>query len=577
MNLRIIEKQIIDGGDLTQAMKDWLLLKASDYWHNHPEVSRNFPIWKKCLAWVAGYQSLQSTKYKKAVLSGKPTKPKLVFNRMKTFVRTVLSKMTADVHQMGVVPKTDEGADMEAAGLGDRISLAIHDKLKFKQIINSLKLWLIVLNRGYLRVFWNEDDYGILGYRNKEAVDEDGYALLDDQDQPILTEEIEEVREDGDIGCEAVSPFACRHDPLSVDRKKWRWFIYGEDVDAEELEERFGLPEGSLKESDKSNRLEVFDLEISQEGDVTVGSPEKKEDVVGRTVHYKRFWTPHIYVFMAGNRVLKWGINKMKQIPYFRFEEMLVPMRNAEIGLDYNPSMVRDAMPTQKEWNRQRTAISRALRQSSKMKIMLPLNALISRKMFNNEMGTFLDVNTALGKPEQLKMDPLPSFTQVYMQDLEREFEDKFAARDASLGRLPKRASHASGTLLSLLLEQDEAILNPMLSMINDELSEVWSLILRLVADNYVGSRLLKYVGSDGKTAVESFRGADLQGNTDVQVTSQTGLPKSRVMRTEMIVMLQKGGYFTHKQALEMMQFGQAEKIFSDVLQHDRKESQYFS
>ena len=60
-------------------------------------------------------------------------------------------------------------------------------------------------------------------------------------------------------------------------------------------------------------------------------------------------------------------------------------------------------------------------------------------------------------------------------------------------------------------------------------------------------------------------------GNTDVKVTSQTGLPKSRVMRTEMIVMLQKNGYLTHKQAIEMMEFGNVEKIFSDTLQHENK------
>ena len=369
MNLRQIEKQVESGGDLTQPQKDWIIGKANDYWNNHPEVGRCFPIWKKCLAWVAGYQTLSGQRYKKTTQDGRVIKKKLVFNRMKTFVRTVLSKMTADVHQMGVVPKTDEASDQEAAGLGDRVSLAIHDKLKFKQIVNQLKLWLIIINRGYLRVFWNEDDYGILGYRNKAEVDEDGYAVLDDQDQPVLTEEIEEVTEDGDVGCESVPPFNCRHDPLFTDRKKWRWFIYGEDVDAEDLERKAGLQAGVLKDTDKANKLEAFDLEISQQGDVTVGTPEAKEDVLGRTVHYKRFWTPKVYIFMAGNEIVKQGINKMKQIPYFRFEEILVPMLNADKGLEYNPSMVRDALPTQSEWNKQRTIISRALAQASKIKI----------------------------------------------------------------------------------------------------------------------------------------------------------------------------------------------------------------
>ena len=117
MNLRTIERQIASGGDLTQSQKDWIILKANDYWNNHPEVGRCFPIWKKCLAWVAGYQTSRSSRYKKTALTGKVIKKKLVFNRMKTFVRTVLSKMTADVHQMGVVPKTDEHLQSFLKGL----------------------------------------------------------------------------------------------------------------------------------------------------------------------------------------------------------------------------------------------------------------------------------------------------------------------------------------------------------------------------------------------------------------------------------------------------------------------------
>ena len=44
MNLRTIERQIAGGGDLTQSQKDWILIKANDYWNNHPEVGRCFPI-----------------------------------------------------------------------------------------------------------------------------------------------------------------------------------------------------------------------------------------------------------------------------------------------------------------------------------------------------------------------------------------------------------------------------------------------------------------------------------------------------------------------------------------------------
>jgi hypothetical protein len=174
-------------------------------------------------------------------------------------------------------------------------------------------------------------------------------------------------------------------------------------------------------------------------------------------------------------------------------------------------------------------------------------------------------------EPHQMKLDPLPSFVQVFKTELEREFETAFGVREASFGRLPERASHASGTLVHLLLEQDEVLLNPLLNTINKALSRAWSLVLRMVQDNYGTERLLKHVGDDGQYAITKFKGADLRGNTDVKVVSQAGLPRSRALRIEYIMKLREIGLLTDdKDTLDMLEFSQADKIFKDQLLHER-------
>jgi hypothetical protein len=61
-------------------------------------------------------------------------------------------------------------------------------------------------------------------------------------------------------------------------------------------------------------------------------------------------------------------------------------------------------------------------------------------------------------------------------------------------------------------------------------------------------------------------------GNTDVKVVSQAGLPRSRALRIEYIMKLREVGLLTDdKNTLEMLEFGQADKIFKDNLLHERR------
>ena len=573
MNLRKIEKIILGGGKLNQLEEDYFKGRVKDYWEHHPDVETNFPKWKKSIAWVAGYQTYD---YNRALGKTMPVpfqgKKKVVFNRLKVFVRTLLSKMSAEIHQASVIPITSDSDDIEAARLGGKVVEALKEKIGARNVEQVLKLWLIVLNRAYLRIFWNEEDSGITGYKQKEAVDEEtGEPILDQETgQPVPTEAIEPITEEGDAGLEAANPFMCRNDPLYINRKKWRWFEYGEVVDAEVLEEKYNLENGTLKE--ESDLLETpWDLSIGSSGDISVTAPDKKETVMGRTTLKIDFWTPKIWAFIAGDELLDYGINEHKEIPFIRLEERLIPVENTEKGLALNDSIVRDGISIQREFNKFKTIISNAIERTSKMKILLPLNSLISKKQWNNEWGTFLDVNTEFGKPEQMKMDPMPAYVEMYLNDLEREFETAFSTHEASFGRLPERASHASGALVHILLEQDEVVLTPLLQVINDGLSEAWSFILKMVQDNYTVSRLLKHAGKNGEYSVVSFRGAQLKGNTDVKVSSQTGLPRSRIARTEYVMKMYEAKLISSQQTLELLEFGNAERIFEATQVHQNR------
>lgn len=564
MTLREIENHIADGKRLSQEEEDYLLSRSKTYWEDHPDVEGRFPRIRKILAWVAGYQRYDyNTATRKLVEIPKTRKRMLTFNRLKPFVRTMLAKLVSDYPEPGVIPNTTDDDDLAAAKVGDKLLEGLANKWGMKGLMQRFKLWVLLANRAALRVYWDEEDSGITDYQHKEKLNEVG---------EVESTTTLEVREAGDVALEVVGPFNFRVDPLySHDRKRWRWFLYGSEEDAEAIEEKYDLETGELKDSKDKKGEDQTALYSVDFRDDEVGEVEKKEAVHGRTVLYKEFWTPKMWAFMAGNKVLDYGVNEYKEVPFFLTEERLIPLNDYEKGIVYNDGDLKDAIPVQREYNRFKSLVSAALERATKLKVLLPLNSA-TKKQFTDDFGTFIDYNPAKGKAEQLRLDPIPAFVPSYTGDLQNEFGAVLSLGPSSFGQLPERASHASGSLVNLLLEQDNAVLDTKLAAINEQVELALSMALRVVQKNYLIGRLLKVTGADGQDEVKKFRGADLRGNTDVKVVTQAALPRSRALKIEYLMRLFNSKIIQDpRKILEMLELGNVEKLFDDTLVHERR------
>ena len=564
---RKIEKIILDGKkDLTTEQEEWVAKTSQEYWDGHPDVINRYPRWKKYMAWVAGYQMMDYNKMsKKLVEIPLSRQRKLTFNKLKPFVRTMLAKLSAEPHIPSVAPATDDWDDVEAARCGENLIDGLGDKIGFSTQLNNVKLWTIVCNKAFFRVFWNKDSHGLLGFEDiPPETDEDGNEIGEAlKNQPSL--------QPGDVDIECISPLNCRQDPLYTDRERWRWFIYGEEVDASELEIEYDIKDGELVEH-SDVLADAYNIELQDEQDIVIGGPDKETEIKGRTVVYKEFWTPQIWIICAGKKVLDYGANPYEEIPFYPVEEQLIPISSYEPEFNYNESLIKDAIPIQREYNRQISIMSIALDRASKLKVMAPLGSILNKRQWTNDMGVFIDYNKSMGEPYQLKLDPFPFQMPQYVSQLEGEIQSVMSLHPASFGQLPERASHPSGSLVNLLVEQDDVVLNPLLNAINESMSSAWSLALRMVQDNYTVGRLLKFTGEDGFPSVQKFRGADLKGNTDVRFTTSSGLPKSRALRTEYILKLHELQLLPDpKDTLELLEFGRAHRVFKDQLLHERK------
>ena len=564
MNLRQLETRITDGKKLAQEDEEYLIEKINSCWDEHPDVTMRFPRWTKILAWVAGYQYYDYAKGSKTLAPVQiKRKRKLVFNRMRSFARTMLAKLTQTSANMGVVPNTDEYEDTQAADVGDKVLEFLSDKLHFSSLRRSFNAWFILTNRAYLRVFWNSEDSGIVA-RQQEPV-------LDDGGQPI-GDRFSNITEPGDIGMEVLSPFNCRVDPLNFDRNKWRWFMYGEEVEADAIEEEYGLEEGSLNE--KSNVHDtMLSLDNSGDEDFQFSQSSDNEKITGKLVIKKHFWTPKMYVITAADKVLESRENTYGEIPVFFHEDRLVPINHYEKGIIYNDGTMKDLVPVQRAYNRHKSIVSQAEQRASQVRILGGFDGMVNKEHILDQSGAiFIDYNMNAGRPEQLRMDAMPPWVIQNGTELEREFEMVAGVHEASFGRLPNRASHASGALVNVLLEQDDQVLDPMITDMDAVFSDAWSLALRIVQEKYTVGRLIKVCGRNSIEGAIKFRGSDLRGNTDVKVSSKTGLPRSRALRIDYIQKLWDSKILSDpKTVLELIELGEVKKLFSDSLLHEKR------
>ncbi len=560
MNFRDIEQKILNGQKLTEEDESYIVKKVEEYWVKHPDVIYKFPRWKKILAWIAGYQYVDYNRIRKQIQVVPQIKRRVVINRLKPILRQMLAKIKTTVPELGVIPNTREYEDIAAAKVGDSILEALSNKIKFRRIRKDFFSWLLTIGRACIRVYWDETKKGIVSYER----------VVDEKTNIATTIAVEVT---GDVAMDVVSPFNYRADPLYSNPEKWRWFLYGETVDRQALADAYNIPVDELA---VESQLAIDTLYVPtavslDEEDGGLTSPPVSET---DTCFRYELWTPNMYIIVGGKKVLEYGSNDFETIPFFCYDDRLIPFDLYEQGINLNDSVFKDLLPAQKEYNRLISTLSSSVERASKLKIAVPIGSPLDKKtIFEDSSASAIYYNPQYGRVEQLRLDPTPPMALPLKHEMERDLENISGVHEVSFGRLPERASHASGVLVNLLLEQDDSLLDPLISEVDESVfSPAWSFLLKLVQENYIEPRLIKLVGRDKEEAVTHFKGADLRGNTDVFVSTNTSLPKSRALRTEWIIRIAELGLIKDpKTILELLEFGEAKRVYEDELIHEKR------
>jgi len=433
-----------------------------------------------------------------------PGRIRKVDNQLWPRVRRQISDFIKTRPVMSVVPNSVDDEDIKAAKVGDKVLQAFWQNNRMKTKIRRMAGWIFSTGNVFVDDRWNESLGPIKVAKNGEL-----YYL-------------------GDADCGVWSPFEILvpATPMgSVDLNDLPWLIKTKWRDLNWL----ALNYKKGKEIPEQSKPELI---VGQElimGKVSSGLGKiKGAQLLELYLKPCGDYPKGLFLVGANGVILEKSDWPFLSFNMEHFKDIDLP------GNFFGKATMEDGISLQKTWNRTISDIEEYNRTLGKGKLLSPLGSKLSIEP-NNVTGEIIHYKPVLGhKPELLDLKGLPATYGVVLDMTKASLDNLFSQHEVTQGTT--RSDLRSGTMISLLREQDAHGQIPAHSIFEEGMAAVMSRILKRIQRGYEEERTLQIVGKDNEYDVFVFKGADLRNNTDVRVKAQSSLPDSRVAREALIM-----------------------------------------
>ena len=516
-----------------------------------------------------------------------------VVNKIKPYVKTLISKLTRQEPIPEVSPASSDLDDLQKARIANGLVEFWNQDLGIQRILTDrLFPWVAICGTGFLRPFWNpsrgrpwklkrgevssdifSDAARVIGRKMRESDEEIG--------------EMDEVdASEGDCDIAVVSPFAFFCNPNAVEVNDSLWVLESNVRDMDALNEQWGpaseevSPDGDADWRDWEQRLLGSDL---QQSDVWehLGSGKRAEfpKVVEKQLWIRpcRMFPDGKFCVVAGKKVLHDGPFPYDhgRLPYICFRDNSVPNRL------WGQATVEDLIPIQKAINSKKSKFHENFNLMARPKFLNPKDSGVSDASFTNAPGEVISHNSG-SPPTILPPPPMPAYAENMIAQDMTDFEEVSGQHEATKGDAPGRVDSAEG--LIALQEADDSRLGPNHRSNAVGLGEVWSQMLSLAHQFYDVDRLVRIRGRSGIIEARTFQGTDLEpkgfsGRFDVRAQIGSGLPLSRGARSQFVLSLVEKGLFSpqnpedREMVLRILEVGGPREAIFERAENDRAQA----
>lgn len=471
---------------------------------------------------------------------------RLVVNHIRKTVRKEIARLTSQKPNAFVVPASSEDADEFAAKAGEKIWDSLWRKVNFDKKLREAVFWQTVCGNGFIKSYWDPTK---LDKDSKKEVD----PLDPEADNNIY----------GDISIQTITPFHIFvPDLLATEIEDQPYVIHAQIRTKAWVEQNFGFETTDTK-------LESVDEQLLNVMGVNRNDSKKNQTIV-LEIWVKPNYLPDLPnggVFLIANNRIVQGFDSW---PYEHDQYPISKLDSVVTGKFYTSSIVEDMIPIQQELNRSRSQLIESKNRMSKPQLVAEEGALDPKRV-TTEPGQVILYKIGFQPPQPLPLQNLPSYVTEEINRLYSDLADLSGQHEVSNGSTPPGVTAA--TAISFLQEQDESLIANHYDSIEELVQKVASQSLTYAKMFWDEERTVKIVGIDGAFDVQTFRGADLRGNTDIRVESGSSLPTSRAAKQAFIMDLMKMGFIQPQEGLETLEVGGLNRIYESY-QVDKKQAQ---
>lgn len=515
---------------------------------SHPVVKTQHGTWKLLIAWELGNQFTKWNDTDRAVVDADlvTRKKKVVINLMKPLNETIEGKLNFS-HRIIGVPNSGEQKDIMGSQVATKI-LDYNDYVNgMEELMEEMKHDLLRPGISCIKWYWDESAYGYS--KNGKKIP-------------------------GEVIGEVVPIFNIRPDPTAKNRKALRWVIELKEVTRNELKKTFELSDEKIDSMGEAKATKYSGM----------NEPVEEKDKDEDTYILKEFWERPSWLYQEGRFIqtccgekLYAGKNPNPEgdIPHFFFFYKKSPYSFWPKGPLH---FVQDI---QREFNRTVSIISEHI-EAWKPKLAVSKGGIKRAGSLTTEAFEIVEVGVPGQDIKPVNMPELSAQVTEHRNFLIQSRDLVSNVHEVSYARLPQYASRAPASLYSMMLEQENVKLSPMVKRINKTLVEMATFRLKLMDKKYSVKRMVKIVGENKQATVDYFEKTELAQNFDVRIETGVSLNQSTTIQQRLMMEMWQAGIFQDKdriKVLRMMNLGTAEyELRSDVADDEKaiRENQAF-
>lgn len=484
----------------------------------HPVVTQHHPKWSELIAWESGDQFSEYDPVSRGMIpvALKVRKKKVVINLMKPLAEAIEGKINF-VSMYSGLPNSSDMEDIAAAKIATTL-LSHNDYVNDTENLNEeLKYDLIRTGNAWRKWVW---DTGAFGYIKGE--DKSGNPKA--------------VRQAGELVGSVPSVFNIRPDPTAKTRDDMRWLIELAEVTEEAILENFDISKEELREGaaetgyDASKYVGMYEKEN-----------EKDKDEPTHIVKY--YWEKSTkkypngrHLIVVGKIVLWKGENPcLGEIPYFHYG-----FKRYGNSI-WHTGPLHHVQDIQREYNRMVSIISEHI-EGWRPKLQIGPGALVKNGSYTKDALEIVEVDSTKGDIRPIAVPELSPQVLAQRDFLSGALNTVANVHEVSYSQLPQYATRAPASLYSMMLEQENLKIDPMIKRINKALVEEGRFRLRMMEKYYKQERLIKVVGRSNEASIAYFKGSDLKGNTDVKLNIGVNIHQSKVVQQRLLLELKGQG-----------------------------------